>query len=188
MPKEIATPPSRVPFMHPPDPEAHKPARNNSIWVEWLFDLYRQVSRGFDPVLPTAVAINPVGRGTITGTVSDIQELNDGNVLEIAEASGTPGISCEISFTKVNKIRGFAIKAYYSGSSSHWLETQLYNYITSAWDTFITYSDGNGMNYRYIEIPDGHKYVSDGDAIMRIYHPSNGTPSHDVYIDYAALT
>jgi hypothetical protein len=125
--------------------------------------------------------------GGVTGTIADVQVLNDGNTLDLAEVSSTPGMTIDFEFIRVTRIRGIVFKGYYAGSAVHWIEIQLYNYITSAFDIFMTFSSGLGMNYRYIEIPDGSPYISDGNAIMRAYHPQNGNASHDLYIDYAAL-
>ena len=154
-------------------------------WVDWLWYLYEDTRpTGF--IAPASIdAVTLIG--TLTGTVSDVQSLNDGNVLIVNEVSGAPGILCDMEFSNVSTIRGIVFKGYYSGSASHWVEIQLYNYITTTWDIFMTFSDGNGMNYRYIEIPDGSPYISDGNSIMRAYHPSAGTPTHDLFIDYVAL-
>jgi hypothetical protein len=176
---DLVTPPSRIPFLD-------KEGRNDRTWIKWLFDLWKEVSRGMVPVVPDSTdAVTLVG--ILTGTVADVQVLNDGNVLVLTEVNGVPGMTLDMKFVRVSEIRGIVFKGYYVGGAAHWVEIQLYNYITSAFDIFMTISSGPGMNYRYIEIPDGSTYISDGNAIMRAYHPPSGIPSHDLYIDYAAL-
>jgi hypothetical protein len=176
---DLAPPPSRITFLD-------KLGRNDRTWIKWLYDLWRCVTSGMVPITPGSIdAITLVG--TPTGTVADVQELNDGNTLDLAEVAGTPGMTIDFLFPDISSIKGFVFKGYYSGSSVHWIEIQLYNYVTTNWDVFMTFSSGFGMNYRYIEIPDDGPYISDGDAIIRAYHPQNGNASHDLYIDYVAL-
>ena len=175
----LAPPPSRVNFLD-------KLGRNDRSWIKWLFDLWTAVTRGMSPIVPASFDAATL-TGTLTGTIADIQALNDGNVLIVNEASGAPGMLFDMEFSNVTSIQGLVFKGYYSGSTSHWVEIQLYNYLTTTFDIFMTFSNGNGMNYRYIEIPDGSPYISDGNSIMRAYHPSAGTPTHDLFIDYAAV-
>jgi len=146
-----------------------------------LVDDHRRIFKA-----PATVTLNT---GTSSSTVSDLQTLNDGNTYDLAEAASTPGMNLEINFTSVDSVKGFAIKAYYVGSSTHYVEVQIWNDTTSAWDVFVTLLSGLGMNYRYIEIPDFDADYIDGsgNTIIRLYHPTSGNASHDLYIDYVAL-
>jgi hypothetical protein len=176
---DLAPPPSRITFLD-------KLGRNDRTWIKWLYDLWIEASRGMVPIVPDSLdAVTLVG--LLTGTVADVQVMNDGNVLVLDEVSGVPGMTLDFEFVRVTCIRGIVFKGYYVGGAAHWVEIQLYNYTTSAFDIFMTISSGLGMNYRYIEIPDGSLYISGGNAIMRAYHPSSGIPSHDLFIDYVAL-
>lgn len=127
--------------------------------------------------------------GTPTGTVADIQTWQDGNILQIAEVAATPGIDVEVNFVDVESIRRIGLSMFYEGSSTHWLEIQLWDYVATAWKTVWTFSTDGGMNYRYSDLP-----VSDNDFIdingnskLRICHPTAGNAAHDAFIDYVAL-
>ena len=135
-----------------------------------------------------ADSINVIA-GTPTGTVADIQTWQDGNTLDVVEAAATPGMDIEINFTNVKSIRRVGLQMVYEGSAVHWIEVQLWNYDASAWKTIWTFSTGLGQNYRYSDLPeDGQKFIdTNGDAMMRIYHPTGGNASHDAHIEYAAL-
>lgn len=127
--------------------------------------------------------------GTPTGSVADIQEWQDGNVLQIDEAAATPGQNIEFNFINVKSIRRVALSMYYDGSAVHWIEIQLWNFTEAAWKTIWTFSTGLGLNYRYSDMPvSGVDFIDgSGNSKMRIYHPIGGNASHDSFIDYAAL-
>jgi hypothetical protein len=126
--------------------------------------------------------------GTSTGTISDIQTLNDGNEYDLEEATGTPGQDLRLEFTGMSGVKGLVTKMYYSGGATHYVSIDLYNYSTLAFDTLLNVTDADNHNLRTVLIPDGTNYRNqDGDAVVRIYHPLAGVASHDSYIEYAAL-
>lgn len=127
--------------------------------------------------------------GSLIGTVSDIQTWQDGNVLELDEAAATPGQNLEINFVNVKSIRRIGLSAFYNGSSTHWLEIQLWDFVAEEWKVVWTFSLGRGLNYRYSDLPiPGHNFIDgSGNAQMRLYHPAGGNASHETFIDYAAL-
>lgn len=127
--------------------------------------------------------------GGLTGTVADIQTWQDGNVLLLAETTGTPGMDLEINFTDVKSIRRVALGMFYDGSALHWVEIQLWDYVAVAYKTVWTFSAGNGLNYRYSDLPvSGTNFIDgSGNSKMRIVHPPSGNAAHDAHIDYAAL-
>lgn len=127
--------------------------------------------------------------GTPTGTIADILNWQDGNVLQIQEAAATPGMNVEINFIDVISIRRIGLAMYYDGSATHWIEIQLWNYTEAAWKTIWTFSTDGGLNYRYSDLPvsDVDFIDGSGNAKMQIIHPTAGNAAHDMFIDYAAL-
>ena len=127
--------------------------------------------------------------GTPTGTVADIQNWQDGNVLQIQEVAATPGQNIEITFNNVTDFRRIGVSMYYAGSATHWIEIQLWNVAEAAWEIIWTFSTGLGLNYRYSDIPKLFTEFIDGagNVKMRIFHPQNGNAAHNTFIDYAAL-
>jgi hypothetical protein len=141
-------------------------------------------ARNTELVTPDSLSL---GAGTSSDALADLTTMLDGNVYELAEAAGTPGQQLTLTFVNVREIYGLLIRAYYSGSSLHYCEIQLYNYTTTAWDAFLTIESGNGFNVRYIRVPDDADYVSNNQARLRWDHPVGGNASHDAYIDYVGL-
>ena len=125
--------------------------------------------------------------GTSSDELSDLTTMLDGNIYNLAEAAGVPGMRLTATFTNVTEIYGLLIRAYYSGSSTHYCEVQLYNYTTEAWDAFMTVESSNGHNTRYIRIPSDADYISSSEAKIRWEHPVSGNASHDAYIDYIGI-
>lgn len=128
--------------------------------------------------------------GTPTGTVADIQSWADGNVLQIAEVAATPGMDLEMLFTNVKSIRRIGLSMYYDGSSTHWIEIQIWNYTEAAWKTIWTFSKDGGLNYRYSDLSAGSDddYIdASGNAKLKMVHPTAGNAAHDAFIGYAAL-
>ena len=57
------------------------------------------------PAYKTPANINVVTGGTPVGSVTDMQTAFDGNVYNLPETTGAPGIDLEINFTVVNWIK-----------------------------------------------------------------------------------
>ena len=135
-----------------------------------------------------ADSINVIA-GTPTGTVADIQNWQDGNILQIQEAAATPAMEVDFNFIDVESIRRIGISMYYQGSTTHWIEVEIYNFTTVAWEKVFTYETGNQLDYKYADLPvsDNDFIDINGNAKMRICHPTSGNASHDALIDYVAL-
>jgi len=139
----------------------------------------------------SAASVNVVAGTPIGGSVvADLQTLHDGNVYQLQEVNATPGIDLRLTFTGVTSFNRFMVLAYYQGSTAHTVEIELYNNSTTAWDCFDTISHDSSnptMEQFFGSVPDDTNYISGGTVIMRFDHPVNGVPSHNLYIDYAAL-
>ena len=134
---------------------------------------------------PTSLTKDSSGTGT--GSITDIQTLNDGNEYNLAEnTGGAPNLRLRLNFTGIATIRGLVVKAYYVGT--HDVNLELYNYSTAGYDIFTNMVDSNYYNYRTILIPDGSNYTDGTNAVMRFEHPATpGLGTHDLYVEYAAL-
>ena len=142
---------------------------------------------------PPAIHVQPSGlnliAGSLVGDVTDIQTWQDGNLLQLEEVAATPGQDLEILFTNMIGFRRVVVSMYYSGSATHWIEIQIFDWIAVAWKTLWTFTSGNGLNYRYSDIPVRSDDFVDagGNAKLRICHPAAGNAAHDSFIDYASL-
>jgi hypothetical protein len=138
--------------------------------------------------------------GTSTDTVTDLQTFGDGNFYDITEAAATPGIDLVVEFISITKFNWVQIKAVYEGSDTHAVAIQLYNFNTTAWNTFNAVQNGvadvttaNGYildSYDFI-VPSDTDYIGTGadagDVRVRFYHTMSGNSSHDLHIDVVAL-
>lgn len=141
-----------------------------------------------------AVAGTSTAYGTYNfGTVTDIQTFNDYNTAtntgfySINDATGAPGAMTYIGFTGIVDFNRFVLNINYTQNSGHTQELDIYNWVTATWDTFTTYSGSTGWFQFILGIIDPAPYISSGDVWTRVYHVSNGSPSHRTWIDYAAL-
>ena len=126
--------------------------------------------------------------GTATGDVTNVQTWQDGNVLQIDEVAEAPGQNVEFDFINVTSIRRVAFSMYYDGSITHFIEIQLFNFNTTAWQTLWTLTTELGLKYRYMDLPiRGDNFIDGGNAKMRFIHPTMGNAADDSFTDYAAL-
>ena len=129
-----------------------------------------------------------VNTGTPTGGIADIQHWQDGNQLAIAEVTGIPGIRVTLTFANIpSGLLYLYILGWYEGSSTHYVNIEMWNYDTSAWDIF-----GNmPLNYSPIShmspFLDDTNYISSGAAQVRLNHPVTGNASHDMYVRHVCL-
>jgi hypothetical protein len=149
---------------------------------------------------PTSVSGLVTVAGTSTsygtynfGTVADIQTFNDYNTAtntgfySINDASGAPGYIVYIGYTGISDFNRVVFNVNYTQNSGHIVNIDIYNFETLAWDTFAVYSGSPGWYQLALGVIDPAPYMSSGDVYTRIYHVSNGSPSHRTWIDYAAL-
>lgn len=142
------------------------------------------------PELHLAPSSLNVSTGTPTGTVDDIKQWQDGNILNIQEAAATPGSVAVITFTGVKSFRRVGISMAYVGSATHWEEVQLFDNNSMTWKKLHTYETGNGLNYRYSDIPPSlmPDFIDEnGDVVLRLYHPVGGNAAHNLQLDYVTL-
>jgi hypothetical protein len=138
--------------------------------------------------------------GTTTDTVTDLQTMGDGNFYDITEAAATPGISLTVEFISITAFNWVQIKAAYEGGSNHAIAIQLYNFNTTAWDTFAaaqnsvadtSTASGYILNTYDFFVPSDTNYIGTGDDAgdvrVRFYHTMAGNASHDLHIDVVAL-
>ena len=143
-------------------------------------------------------------KGTPVGTVADMQVVLDGNLYQVAETAGVPGLDLSVFIAEVPDFGGLVISAYYIGATSgiggdingdwlapvHYIAVQLYNNSTAAWDSIIYIPDSRALNYRHIELPRDRtiNYINAANRVdIRFYHPVTGNINHDLYIDYVAV-
>lgn len=180
-------------FQYVPDPPPFDIDQKVSEWVQRELqrisdDLQYSGIPNFKFASPTN--INKTAGGTEVGGLSDVLSLNDGNVYNLPEASGTPGFRVEFDFVNITDIpKGLVFNGYYSPTSAHPdVIIEIRNYSTSTDDQLIQLSPAASANYRTILFSDGENYVdSSNNSQFIIDHVTSGNPAHDLYVDYIAL-
>ena len=148
----------------------------------------------------TKITANSITETNITAQggsdVTFLQTANDGSIYEAHESASNPGQSLIVDFVSVDAFNWVKILGTYSGSTSHALEIELYNWDTTSWDHFDAMqmgfdNSGTVMENHDFFVPDDADYIgTGGDAgkvRVRIEHPMNGIANHEWFFDVVAL-
>lgn len=148
----------------------------------------------------TADSVTLTAGTTVAGLVGDLQTAHDGNFYHIDEAAAAPGQDLIVDFVSVTAFNWVQVIACYSGSATHAMAVQLYNWNSAAWDTFTslqnhtcdtTTVDGYILKNVSFIIPSDTNYIGTGgnagEVRVRLYHTMMGNASHDSYTDVVAL-
>jgi hypothetical protein len=143
------------------------------------------------------IEYNATAISAIVGTV-DAGDLNstffiDGDMFNVSEVVGVPGMQISINFTDVDPAaESLWILFYglYDGNLNHNFDIEVWNFETSAWveDSHIpdmAAFDWINSTIYPIRIP--NEFLSDGEVRIRLDHESAGNINHDLFIDYVRL-
>jgi hypothetical protein len=119
--------------------------------------------------------------------LASIQTQGDSQFYQVQEVTGVPGFNVEIEFAVTGDFNQLYLDSRYQGNPAHLVNIDLWNYNTSAWNTFKTISNEADYVIKAIDILDPMHYVSANVVRCRIYHSSSGNASHNLYIDYATV-
>lgn len=153
---------------------------------------------------PAYITQNPAlvpESGTITtygtynfGTLTDVTIYGDYNTVaqtgyySVNDAATTPAFVVYAGWNNVTTFNRATLNINYTTASGHTVDIDLYNYQTSAWDTFGVYSGSGNWQQFALGLIDHQPYVSNtGTVALRIYHVSTGNTAHRTWIDYLAL-
>jgi hypothetical protein len=127
--------------------------------------------------------------GVFTGDVTDIQNWQDGNVLQVDEVAAAPGFDLELNYVNVENIRRAALMIGYDGSATHLVEAGLWDYIEEIRKVLWTIITSKGMNYYYADLPvPAANFIDEnGNSKMFVCHETMGNAAHDAFIGYGAL-
>lgn len=163
-------------------------------------DLTQVGTARIDWAKKTAASVTLTAGTTVASVVADLQTAFDGNFYHIDEAAGAPGIDLIVDFTSITAFNWVQVIAQYDGSSTHSVAIQLYNWITTTWNTFnacqtgqedVTTAGGYILEDLSFFVPSDANYIgtggSAGQVRVRFYHTMAGNASHDLYIDVVAL-
>ncbi len=123
----------------------------------------------------------------VSGDVDDTHTINlVGYVLD--ETAGSPGYDLRLNYSSVNGIDKIQAHILYDAVSGHTVAIQLYNYNTTSFDTFTTFTTSVGYQTFDVPVADDTNYIDgSGNAVLRFYHAASGLASHELTHDYAVL-
>lgn len=158
---------------------------------ESLRILARELDALTNFITPSSIVVNSAG--AVTGTVADVQDHHDGNVLTLAEVTGTPpsgAFDIDFIFEGVETFNGVVTYLDYSGSAVHTVTQRLHNFDTGLDEQYILIPTSTQFQYRTILIPDDGRYIDEANnnqVRLSIVHESNGNNAHSIAFDYMAL-
>lgn len=134
------------------------------------------------------VAYNVTSGTTDEGNLTSIRIINDGMTLNVSESSGANPLIVLVNFTGVTDFNNLIIREFYKGGAGHEILVQVWNYVTSAWDTHIILTDQSDFTLSVATVIDATtNHISGGLVQIRFFHLQNGIAFHDFIIDYVAL-
>lgn len=124
----------------------------------------------------------------IAGSVTDIQTFNDGLYYNFTDGTHAgPAWQVDINFINVVKFNRILLNIGYTQNSGHTVYVQLFNHVTSIWDSIGSYTGLSGYYQFALEVLDSTNYISNGESQLKLYHNNTGNALHETKIDYAAL-
>lgn len=143
--------------------------------------------KGMKPI-SYAPATMVVNTGTLTqGTVADLAAVSGTDVL-VTEASGTDPLRVTLGFTGVTRMSSFVFYGRYNGGSSHIVNIEIYNTISTAWDLLGTIGYAATKGWYSVNIFNTSAYLSGGAVQIRFSHAGSGVVTHQLVLDYASVT
>ena len=154
-----------------------------------LEEYFRRIAREINQATTYHPASLTATAGTLaSGTVASLTVADDANVAHVDEVAATPGFDIRVNFNGVSFFNQVLWRIFYNGSATHIVLLQLYNVVTTAWDTFVQVPNATVLRWHIFDIHDCSRYVtSAGVVVARVYHESAGNPSHDLEIDVCWL-
>lgn len=125
--------------------------------------------------------------GARFGNYTSTKTIN-GRSLKSTEVSGTPGFTFEVLFKNVVDFNKVEMMEQYSGNVAHNVDIQIYNYLSSSWQTLETITTQTGLMQKVYSVLNSTPYLSGSNARLRFNHTSAGTSSHYMLLDYVSLT
>ena len=121
-------------------------------------------------------------------TVFGDYAVTDGSYVLTDGTGSAPAWYIDFDFIDVIKFNRVVMNINYTQASGHTIYVQLYNNLTSVWDSIGTYT-GLGSYYAFaLDVIDETNYLSVLSKVrLRLYHSNGGNAIHQTNIDYIAL-
>ena len=164
------------------------------LWreINFIKNLSKKLKPEMRPVIDYVPATVTLNIGDLTGgNVESVQTMFDGDTYDVDEVGPGVGFDIEFAFTGVTRVPRFVLARYkYSGSATHYVGIDIYNYDSVGWDQLHIFNTTNGYYEnatKMIPLNIATDYTSSGAAIVRLYHYTGGNAAHDIMVDYVGL-
>lgn len=128
---------------------------------------------------------------TLADCLAAIAISRDGLYLNVQEKSGaasaTNPSTIQFLFSGVTKFSSIETRTYYIGSVSHNVNIQLWNFVTSAWDTYASFAGETDYVSRNLQVFNDSLYISAGVVKLQFIHTTGGIATHEMRFDYVEL-
>lgn len=140
----------------------------------------------------TSTTYYPYQVATISGTNSGGNNVgnisyDDGKYYNVTEAAGANPLTIQLNYTNVTNFNSVIMAEKYTGSSSHNILVEIYDYLTSSWEQYQDITGQEGFVYSNIPVPDPQNHINNTNVMLRFRHVENGVPSHLINIDFVQL-
>lgn len=129
---------------------------------------------------------NTTIRGTPLGHIEYLQ-VYDSITYNVTEASGAEGLDFRVNFTGVSDFNQFIVRYKSVASESHTMSFQIYDYDSSSWENYATFSNVPDFNVKEIGVYDADTHISGGVVQVRFYQAENGNTNHIHYFDWVTI-
>jgi hypothetical protein len=90
-------------------------------------------------------------------------------------------------FSGITHFDSINLRSQYAGVAAHHIDLQLWNFDTSAWDTYTDFSDEPDFVTRSITVLSPAAYIDAGVVKLQYIHVSSGNTGHSLLFDYVGL-
>lgn len=132
-----------------------------------------------------------VNTSHVTGgsnTTSNISLLwyDDDMSYNYSEGNGANPLDVYLNFTNVTAFTQIVLNEYYTGT--HNIELQLYDTVSSSWESYYTITSQSGFTTLTVSIFDSYNHINNVNVTqLRLHHVENGISTHKLYIGFTWL-
>jgi hypothetical protein len=142
--------------------------------------------------LPASSTLYYVNATSITGgteangTLASLTYYDE-VVMQLNEGGSANPLTFYMNFSGVSSVDQIVIREYYVGLPTHNINVEIYDYGTSSWEQYYSFSGQAGYTIITVPIYDSAAHLSGGLAQVRLRHVQSGENSHRLYVDFAWL-
>jgi len=148
---------------------------------------------GVECISISTITYYPNSSSVTGGSYTDRENITDAWYYDeywhnFTEGGGANPLDVYFNFSNVTGFSQLITREYYLGSSSHYIQVQIWDYDDSDWEDYFEFVGQNGMTVISIPVFDDSEHISPGGNVsVRFHHIENGITSHKLYFDFIWL-